>query len=82
MKDDLDSSDDRSPLAKALDKATEVFTACLMMVLPGIGGYYVDDYLNTLVTFTILGFLFGLVAGTWQILKIVNQQNSESTKAR
>ena len=69
------SSDDRSSWAKAVDTATEVFTACLMMVLPGIGGYFVDKYLNTSVAFTIAGVIFGLFAGFVQIIKIANKSN-------
>lgn len=76
MKDEQETSDDRSPLAKAIDTATEVFTACLMMVLPGIGGHFLDRYLNTGVVFTLLGVLLGLLAGIMLILKIVNRPNS------
>lgn len=75
MKTDKHSSDDRSSFAKAVDTASEVFTACLMMVLPGIGGHFVDKYLNTSVVFTIAGVLFGLLAGIVQITKIVNKPN-------
>ena len=73
MKQQLDSPDDRSPMAKAIDQAAEVFTACLMMVLPGVGGYFLDKSLKTLVLFTLLGFLFGSVAATWQIIKLVKR---------
>ena len=76
MKDDLENTDDRSSLAKAIDKASEVLTACLMMAIPGVGGYFVDKYLNTGWVFTILGFVFGLVAGTVQLIKIVNQDSA------
>ncbi|MEC9094156.1 MAG: hypothetical protein VX438_15715 [Planctomycetota bacterium] len=81
MNNDLDAADDRSPLAKAVDKATDIFTACLMMVLPGIGGYYADQYCHTVAIFTVLGLLFGLGGGTWQILKIVKPQNPEPNEA-
>ena len=75
MNDDLENTDDRGSLAKAIDKASEVLTACLMMALPGVGGYFVDQYFKTGWIFTILAFVFGLIAGTVQLTKIV-QKNS------
>ena len=78
MKNDTETTDDRSPLAKAIDTATEVFSACLMMVLPGVGGHYVDRYLNTSVTFTLLGVFIGLVAGIVLIIKVVNKPGAET----
>lgn len=51
-----------------------------MMVLPGIGGYFVDKYLNTSVAFTIAGAIFGLLAGFVQIFKIVDKTNQANKK--
>lgn len=76
--DDQQPSDDRSPMAQAIDKATEVFSACLMMVLPGIGGHFLDKYCNTFMVFTLAGVVFGLFAGFVQILKIVKKPTDGS----
>lgn len=76
MADQKNQKDDRSPMAQAIDTASQVFTACLMMVLPGIGGFYLDKYLQTSIVFTVLGFLFGFAAGALQIMKIVQKRDS------
>jgi hypothetical protein len=55
---------DRSPLAIAFEWAGAIMTISLEMVLPGIGGYWLDKQLGTRAVFLLLGFaLGGLLAG-------------------
>jgi F0F1-type ATP synthase assembly protein I len=63
--------DDRAPYAKAIDKASQVTTAALMLALPMLLGYWLDKYLATTPLFVILGLLFGMVSGTTQLIRIV-----------
>ena len=57
--------------------------------LPAWGGYYLDSYSGTLPLFMVLGLILGMVAGIWQLTKLVqgepeaNRQttNQETTKS-
>ena len=74
--DQSDSSvtiDDRSAMAKAMDKVSLIISACLILVAPALAGYFVDQWLNTGVIFTLLGFFFGIGAGFWQLYKLVSR---------
>ena len=81
MKDSL--PDERSNLAKGIDWATRISTACLTMVLPALLGYYVDQRLGTKVIFMLLGLALGMALGIYQLIRIVNSLNeSEKSKHR
>jgi F0F1-type ATP synthase assembly protein I len=49
----------------------------MMMVLPALGGYYLDIWLGTLPVFMFLAVAFGLVAGFWQLMKLVSADQAE-----
>lgn len=66
--------DDRSPMAKAVGKASEVTTIAFMMVLPVLPGYWLDTYLNTLPLCSIVGLVLGMTCGIWQLIKMVNRK--------
>ena len=63
--------DRRSGTAKAMDIASQLFTVSLCLVIPIAGGYYLDQYLGTVVVFTLLGLLFGMAAAGLQLMKLV-----------
>lgn len=79
MSDPGPSRDDRSPVAKAIAKATEITTVAFMMVLPILLGYWVDTYLGTVPLFAILGLVLGMSTGIWQLIRLVNRQTSASS---
>ncbi|MGI9518012.1 MAG: AtpZ/AtpI family protein [Pirellulaceae bacterium] len=81
MTDPGPSRDDRSPVAKAISKATEITTVSFMMVVPILLGYWLDLYLGTVPLFAILGLVLGMSGGIWQLIKLVNRQSSESSPA-
>ena len=64
-------TDDRSSMAKAIDRGTQVISACFLMVLPLFIGLWVDRKLGTVVLFTILGLIFGMAGGIWSLVKLV-----------
>jgi len=66
--------DDRSPMARAVGKASEVTTIAFMMVLPVLLGYWLDVALSTLPLFAIIGLVLGMSCGIWQLIKLVNRQ--------
>ncbi len=72
MKKEPNGLDDRGEFAKAMDLASQIVTACLLMVLPCVGGFYLDRYLATGFVFMIVGLVFGCVAGIFQMIKVIN----------
>ena len=42
----------------------------LEMVLPGLAGYWVDQWLGTVVLFTLIGFGLGCTAAAAQLIQI------------
>ena len=71
------SSDTRSPMAKAIHLAGHITSVSLMMVLPAGGGFYVDNYFHTKPLFMIFGLVLGLVAGFWQLFKLVQEPSQD-----
>ena len=76
-------TDDRSSMAKAIDRGTQVISACFLMVLPLFLGLWVDRKLGTVVLFTILGLVFGMTGGIWSLVKLVaaTERDEESDNA-
>jgi len=62
--------DQRSPIAIGIAWASRVMTISLTMVLPGLGGYWVDDKLGTKLVFMLAGFFLGMAAAMWQLLQL------------
>ena len=56
-----DDRDDRSPWIKAMEWTTRLTTIALEMALPGVGGFFLDQWLGTRVVFLILGVLIGFL---------------------
>ena len=50
--------------------ASQVTAIAGTMVVPGLIGLGVDQWLETRAVFTIVGFGLGLVSGIWQIMKL------------
>lgn len=76
--DDQSAVDDRSPTAKALSKVAQITTISLMMIIPAIIGYFVDQYFGTVILFTALGLVFGIGSAVYQLVQFVSAQNSKS----
>lgn len=53
--------------------ASRVLTVSLEMVLPGIAGWWLDDWLGWPPVLTIFGFIGGLVLGIWHLLVMTRQ---------
>ena len=72
-----ESLDTRSPTAKAMDWVSKITTISVMMVLPALGGYYLDQRFGTVAIFLFLGMLLGIAAATWQLYKLVQYRNKQ-----
>lgn len=72
--------DDRSPTAKSLAKVSEIISLCLMMILPALIGYGLDNYLGTGFLITILGLIFGFTGSFLQLKRLVSVNHSDFAK--
>lgn len=61
---------DRLPLVAALQWASRLTTIALEMVLPGLGGFWLDRWLGTGVVFLVLGVIAGFWLGLSHLLQI------------
>ena len=68
--------DDRSPMAKAMSRSSEIIACCLLMIVPALIGYWVDGKLATGLIFTIAGLVFGMTGAIWQLQRLVASTNS------
>ncbi len=59
-------------MALAMEWVTKITTVGLEMVLPGVGGAYLDKYFHTSFL-ALLGFGLGLSVGIWHLLQMSKQ---------
>jgi Putative F0F1-ATPase subunit Ca2+/Mg2+ transporter len=71
-------SDDRSSIAKAYQWSSRIMVVSLEMVLPGIGGYWLDQKLGTKVLFLLAGFAVGCTAATFHLIQLTRSQKNRS----
>jgi F0F1-type ATP synthase assembly protein I len=64
------SQNNRPPLVVAMEWASRLMSIGLEMALPGLGGYWLDQWLGTKVVFLILGASIGFAAGMWQLIQL------------
>ena len=69
-------------MARAAGWTSEVTTIALEMVLPGLGGYWLDHRLGTKMVFLLLGVIFGFSLGLWHLLKLARALSEEDTKRK
>lgn len=64
-------SESRS-IGLALEWVAKITTVGLIMVLPAVAGQYADRRFGMGV-WGLVGLVFGVVAGIWQLLRMVNR---------
>lgn len=67
-------------MASAMRWVSQLTTISLEMVLPGLGGYWLDQRWGTKF-FVIVGFSLGLALGMWQLLRLTSARNRPSKSA-
>jgi F0F1-type ATP synthase assembly protein I len=72
--------DGRSPIAVAMNWATQVTTISIEMVLPIVLGVWADRRLGTKVVFTILGAIAGLWLGIWSLIRMTRDIEEDEKK--
>jgi hypothetical protein len=73
--------DRRSPLAVALEWVSRITAVALMMVLPGLLGYWLDRRFETRFL-TPVGFVFGVVVAVWSLLLLTGAISGKSGRAK
>jgi F0F1-type ATP synthase assembly protein I len=46
------------------------------MVIPGVIGYFLDQWLNTKIIFAIVGFGLGLALGMWHLVRMSRSEEN------
>jgi hypothetical protein len=69
------------PLALAMEWVTKITTVALEMVLPAIGGGYLDKRLGTQY-WTLIGVVFGFLVGMWHLLQMTKVKGRSSSGKR
>ena len=69
------SSDDRSPIARALGIVSRLTAIGLEMALPGLGGCGLDRWLGTTPLLLFVGVLLGFVVGMYELLRLAKSDS-------
>lgn len=70
----------RSPIAEAMQWVSRITTAALMTVLPIWGGGWLDGRLATSY-WSLIGLVFGLALGFWQLVLLVKSAGTSGSAA-
>ena len=65
-------------MAIALEWSATIMTISAEMVVPGLLGYLVDQWLGTRVVFLLLGFAIGGTLATLALMKIAKKRSGQS----
>ena len=74
----VNPSDDRSSIAIAYTWATRIMVVSLEMVLPGLGGYWLDQLAGTKVLFMLVGFALGGTAAAVHLIQLTRAEKTRS----
>jgi hypothetical protein len=68
--------DKRPPMAIAMEWVSQVTTVVLEMVLPGLGGQWLDTRWGTNFL-ALAGFALGLSVGIWHLISMTRPRNTQ-----
>ena len=71
-------SENRPPMALALEWVSKITVVALEMVLPGLAGHWLDGRYGT-EFLAILGFLLGMTCGMWHLLTMTKVIKTNSS---
>lgn len=71
----------RSPLALAMEWVSRIFVVGLEMVLPGLGGGWLDDRWGTKPLLTLVGFGLGIAGGLAHLLLMTSADSRRQKSA-
>jgi hypothetical protein len=67
-------------MAAAMEWVSRIITVSFEMVLPGLGGKWLDDRWGTNFL-ALVGFALGLTVGIWHLLQMTRALNSKGGKS-
>ena len=65
------------PLALAMEWVTKITAVGLEMVLPAIGGAYLDKRIGS-TYWALIGVTLGMVVGMWHLLQMTRKKDGET----
>ena len=65
------------PIAVAMEWVTKITTVGLEMMLPAVGGGYLDRRFGT-TYWTLLGLVVGVTTGIWHLLLMTRQKQNRN----
>ncbi len=68
----------RSAMSEAYGVMSQVLTCVVIMILPGMGGRYLDTYYETSFMM-VTGWIIGPPLGLWQLIRIANSATHEQS---
>jgi putative F0F1-ATPase subunit (Ca2+/Mg2+ transporter) len=74
-----DERPDRDPFSQAMEWVAKITTVGLEMVLPAVGGRYLDSRLGTSY-WVLLGLVLGFVVGMWHLLQMTQPPRGGGTR--
>jgi hypothetical protein len=66
--DIVPTSEEKPPLAAAVEWVGRIMAVGIEMILPGLGGKWLDDRWATTPLLTLSGFGLGMAVGIWHLL--------------
>ncbi len=76
------SPDEKSPIAAAMEWVARITALAFEMVLPGLGGAWLDSRWGTAPALAIVGFVLGTVGGLSHLLWMTAAANKKSQQQR
>jgi F0F1-type ATP synthase assembly protein I len=81
MRPESDRGDQQRQQSLALNWVSRVLAICVVMVLPGIGGGWLDRRFGT-GYWTVIGFVFGFASGFTALILLVKRDGGGSEQTR
>jgi len=78
----MSEKDSEKPLLRQLLEASSVGIQLVLSTFAGFAiGYFLDKFLKTFPWLTIVFFLFGIVAGFYDLVRVARKQNGTGKKS-
>lgn len=71
----MPQSSGKNPLELAAEWVGRITAVGIEMVLPGLGGKWLDDRWGTTPVLMVLGFGIGMAAGLWHLIVMTSSAN-------
>jgi len=66
-------------MAKAMSKSSDIIAICMLMIVPGLIGYFIDQKVGTGFVFMLVGLAFGMIGAVYQLIRLVSAMENSSS---